>query len=64
MMRKARNGIAESVTIALIALASALITVVFEKETNNTITNIIYDVDDTNKTKCIEKSYNIKKKEV
>lgn len=59
-MRKSKNllsrsGIAESVTLALIALASTIITVVYEKESDRQLTKIIYMVDD-NATidKCIK----------
>ena len=47
-----RNGIADVVLIALISLASVIITVVFEKETNNSFTKIIYQ--DDNITKCVD----------
>ena len=49
-----RKGLADGITIALIGLLSALITVVFEKETNNSITKIIYQ--EENNT-CEEKEY-------
>ena len=42
-----RKGIAESIVIALISLGSVIITVVFEKETNYTITNFFYDSNTT-----------------
>ncbi len=52
-MIKARNGIAIEITVALLMLTSSIITVVFEKETNYTLTNMIYD---TNNSKCIKSS--------
>jgi len=51
MRKKMRNGIAETVLIALIALTSTALTIVFEKETNNKITKIFYD---SNNTECIK----------
>ncbi len=57
-----RKGIADIVTVALIGLLSAIITVIFEKETNNSFTKIIYQ--DDNLTQCVkEKSATIKEKE-
>lgn len=50
-----RKGMADAIAVALIALLSTIITVVFEKETNNTITKFIYD---SNSTKCEKKEYN------
>ena len=52
-MRKARKGIAIEITVALLMLTSSIITVVFEKETNYTLTNMIYD---SNQTKCLKSS--------
>ena len=45
-----RNAIADVVLVAIIGLVAAVITVVFEKETNNSFTKIIYQ--DDNITKC------------
>ncbi len=45
--RNQRNAIADAVLIALIALVSTVITVVFEKETNNSLSKIIYDENKT-----------------
>ncbi len=47
-----RNAIADVVLVAIIGLISAIITVVFEKETNNSFTKIIYQ--DDNITECRE----------
>ncbi len=52
-----RNGIADVVLVALIALTSTIITVVFEKETDNSLTKIIYQ--DINATKCEPRYPNI-----
>ena len=46
-----RKAITDPVTIALIMLLGSIITVVFEKETDNSITNIIYQ-EDTKKEQC------------
>ena len=45
-----RRGLADPITVALIMLLASIVTVVFEKETGNSITNIIYQ--DSNTSKC------------
>jgi len=50
-----RRALTEPVTLAIIALLSSLITVIFEKETNYTITNIIYDSNSTKQESVIIK---------
>lgn len=47
-----RKALAEPITVALIMLLASVITVVFEKETGNSITNIIYQ--DDNSSKCVK----------
>ena len=49
-----RKALADPITVALIMLLASVITVVFEKETGNSITNIIYQ--DDNSSNC-EKRY-------
>lgn len=53
-----RNGIADAVLIAIIVAVSSIVTVIFEKETDNSITNIIYP--DANTTKCNKENDTIK----
>ena len=48
-----RKALADPITVALIMLLASVITVVFEKETNNSITNIIYQDDNTSKCRKI-----------
>lgn len=49
-MRKGFFGLDDAIAIALIGLVAAVVTVIFEKETNNSITNIIYS--DNNTSEC------------
>ena len=41
-MEKMRRGLVESIALALIVLISTIITVVFEKETDQAIAKVIY----------------------
>ena len=52
-----RNGIAIEITVALIALLSSIITVVFDKESHGAITHFYYmDFNATAQDKCLKSS--------
>ena len=50
-----RKGISDPITIALIALLSTIVTVVFDKESDGAITNFIY-MDINASSQCLKTS--------